>query len=58
MITMNKVIDGWARRITARNYAHAAVRTGPMTRNVTVLRSRFLAPISRTIGRRRYAFHL
>ena len=58
MIEMQGVFDGWVRDVTSRKYAHALIRTGKFTRNVSVTRSRYLDPESEVRGRRRYPFHL
>jgi hypothetical protein len=55
---MDGVQDGWVRDVTALQFSHAAVRTSRYTRRITVQDSRYLRPISRITGSRRYAFHL
>ncbi|MBK18515.1 MAG: hypothetical protein CMM52_06740 [Rhodospirillaceae bacterium] len=58
MIEMQGVYDGWVRDVTSRKYAHALIKTGRFTRNISVARSRYLEPESEVRGRRRYPFHL
>ena len=58
LVYMNGVQDGWVRDVTALQFSHAAVRTSRYTRRITVQDSRYLRPISRITGTRRYAFDL
>jgi hypothetical protein len=57
-VSLDGVVGGWVRDVTALRFAHAAVHTGRHSKWVTVQDCRFLKPVSRITGRRRYAFHL
>ena len=56
-ITMDRVEDGWVRRVTARHFAGSCVMLLEGASRITVEDCRYLEPVSEVANHRRYAFH-
>jgi hypothetical protein len=57
-VYFNRVVNGWATKVSAKHFGYACVSIGYQARNITVGECRSLAPKSKITGSRRYSFNV
>lgn len=55
-ISVNNLVDGWVREVTALHFAYSCVNLGSNTARITIQDCAMIDPVSQITGGRRYSF--